>query len=284
MQASQLVSQLLMDATVTHRLENQPEPTPVAPLAQEVVRRLSPDLSDRVSPSIAPDAAEAELDVDRVVLREAIRNLVDNALRYSEGEVEISIARDGPALDIAVRDRGPGIPDHEKPLVFGRFRRGEAGSRIDRGGSGLGLAIVARVAEAHRGAVLLRDREGGGLAVHLRLPAEATSASQPPAPDRRHVLALLALFTVIAGAFLGPARPRRPPTSQRAKSRRRPRFTFWARPTRGFSPISSAPFRRPIRSSPLLTRKTKAGRSMTSSCRGRRPRPISWSVRPPIFR
>ncbi|WP_062230655.1 sensor histidine kinase [Aureimonas sp. N4] len=203
-QASQLVSQLLMDATVTHRLENQPEPTPVAPLAQEVVRRLSPDLSDRVSLSIAPDAAEAELDVDRVVLREAIRNLVDNALRYSEGEVEISIARDGPALDIAVRDRGPGIPDHEKPLVFGRFRRGEAGSRIDRGGSGLGLAIVARVAEAHRGAVLLRDREGGGLAVHLRLPAEATSASQPPAPDRRHVLALLALFTVIAGAFLAP--------------------------------------------------------------------------------
>lgn len=214
-QASQLVSQLLMDATVTHRLENQPEPTPVAPLAQEVVRRLSPDLSERVHLAIAPDAAEAELSVDRVVLREAIRNLVDNALRYSDEDVEIRVERGEDALTLRVMDRGPGIPDHEKPLVFGRFRRGETGTRRDRGGSGLGLAIVARVAEAQGGEVRLLDRPGGGLDVHLRFPTRA-----PPKPGlalgRRHVLSGLALT---AATF---ALPRRARAAAEFAARRQP--------------------------------------------------------------
>ncbi|ALN74462.1 extracellular solute-binding protein [Aureimonas sp. AU20] len=199
-QASQLVSQLLMDATVTHRLENQPEPTPVAPLAQEVVRRLSPDMAERVCLSIAPEAAEAELPIDRVVLREAIRNLVDNALRYSDEAVEIRIERDGSWLAIRVLDRGPGIPEHERPLVFQRFRRGETGSRRDRGGSGLGLAIVARVVEAHRGEVRLGEREGGGLDMHLRLPLAptATPLAGPGATRSGRALPALLLFAAFA--------------------------------------------------------------------------------------
>ncbi len=191
-QASQLVSQLLMDATVTHRLENRPEPTAVAPLLREVVRRLDPDLADRINLEIAREAADAELTVDRVVLREAVRNLVDNALRYSEGEVEIALEREDRALAIHVRDRGPGIPDHEKGFVFERFRRGETGGRRDAGGSGLGLSIVARVAEAHRGTVRLADREGGGLDVGLALPLE-TASTPPPRGAAKPLAPVLAL-------------------------------------------------------------------------------------------
>ncbi|WP_182086764.1 extracellular solute-binding protein [Aureimonas sp. ME7] len=169
-QASQLVSQLLMDATISHRLEAAPgEAIAIGAVLTEVVRRLDPDLGDRVHVVMSSAAAGERLQADRVVLREMLRNLVDNALTYSGGEVEIEVHEAGvETLRIEVADRGPGIPLPERAAVFERFRRGSAAAGTN--GSGLGLAIVRRAVEAMHGAIALEDRPGGGLVVRLELP------------------------------------------------------------------------------------------------------------------
>jgi two-component system, OmpR family, sensor histidine kinase TctE len=196
-QASDLVSQLLMDATITHRLEVRPsEPTSLAQIVDEVIGRLDPASEDRVALDIAPELMGIGIGSDRVALREMLRNLVDNALRYSDGAVLITAAAIGEQLEIDVLDRGPGVPDEEKEAVFERFRRGTTSG--GRHGSGLGLAIVRRVAQAQGGEVRLEDRPGGGLRVRLALPLRA--APVPARPARAPGLAPVAL--VLAALLL----------------------------------------------------------------------------------
>ncbi|WP_332689285.1 sensor histidine kinase [Devosia sp.] len=168
-QASQLVSQLLMEATISHRLENQEtDTTAFGAVVEDVRQRLDPDQARRLVVNLTEAVAAAPIRGDRVALREMVRNVVDNALVYSEGPVEIGGGIGDGMMTMAVSDRGPGIADAEKPLVLERFKRGAAsGTKV---GSGLGLSIVKRVAEAHRGALRLGDRPGGGLVVEIDLP------------------------------------------------------------------------------------------------------------------
>jgi two-component system sensor histidine kinase TctE len=170
-QASQLVSQLLMDATISHRLDmRDARPVRLDVLIDEVRQRLDPETAGRVRVIDPSLAASAELVADRVVVREMLRNVVDNALTYTAGEVEISVlfVRQGHVV-IRLADRGPGIPDAEKEMVLERFKRGSTGE--GKSGSGLGLAIVKRIVDAHGGALRLVDRSGGGLLVEIELPA-----------------------------------------------------------------------------------------------------------------
>jgi len=173
-QASQLVSQLLMDATISHRLDaGETEATALGLAIEDVRQRLDPDQLVRLTIDVTRDAAKAVLPVDRVALRETVRNLIDNAMVYSSGRVElVASVASGSAL-FAVLDRGPGIADDEKPLVLERFKRGRAGAANT--GSGLGLSIVQRVISAHDGSLTLRDRQGGGLQVEVRLPIVPTT-------------------------------------------------------------------------------------------------------------
>ena len=168
-QASQLVSQLLMEATISHRLENQEaETSAFGAVVEEVLQRLDGDQSRRVAVDLSNAAATALVRGDRVALREMVRNVIDNALLYSDGSVEIlGVVKDG-MLTMTVSDRGPGIVDAEKASVLQRFKRGTASAA--KAGSGLGLSIVKRVAEAHRGTLRLLDRPGGGLMVEIGLP------------------------------------------------------------------------------------------------------------------
>lgn len=195
-EASHLVSQLLMDATISHRMETtQTQPLSLAALVDEVLGRLDPDLGPRVSGRTDPAARAAVLRGDRIALREALRNLIDNALTYSDGPVRIEVAPAGPGrVALSVLDRGPGIAAADKPRVMQRFARGAAGA--GHVGSGLGLDIARRVAEAHGGALILRDRDGGGLAAVLDLPLAAGDASAPDRP--RGSLAATALVAVLA--------------------------------------------------------------------------------------
>lgn len=168
-QASQLVSQLLMDATISHRLENQEtDTTAFSAIVEDVLQRLDPDQAGRVTVSEAPDAAAAEVRGDRLALREMLRNLVDNALVYSTGPVLIEIGTTGGRLAVVVADRGPGIPLAERASVQERFARG--GNSAATTGSGLGLSIVRRVVDAHEGSLGLLDRSGGGLMANVSLP------------------------------------------------------------------------------------------------------------------
>jgi two-component system sensor histidine kinase TctE len=177
-QASQLVSQLLMEATISHRMENKEiETTTLAAVVAEVTQRLDPDQAGRLHMELDIDAAVAPLRADRVALREMMRNVIDNALVYTEGAVDIAGRLEKGSLVVEVSDRGPGIEDAEKPLVLERFRRGKASN--GKVGSGLGLSIVARVAKAHGGTLSMIDRAGGGLTVAISLPLPRRVAGSP---------------------------------------------------------------------------------------------------------
>jgi two-component system osmolarity sensor histidine kinase EnvZ len=103
-------------------------------------------------------------------MRRAVSNLVDNALRYAGGTIEIATTRNGPLVLIEVRDRGPGVPPGELERLKRPFTRlNEA--RSGGGGAGLGLAIVERIARAHGGRLELAARERGGLVARLSLAA-----------------------------------------------------------------------------------------------------------------
>ncbi|MGE8566551.1 MAG: extracellular solute-binding protein [Achromobacter sp.] len=169
--ASQLINQLLMDATITHRLgKGPPEPVGVAETINETRRRIGPLEAQRLRIDIAPEVRRARVSGDRVALREMLRNLVDNALRYApDGTVDIQATPvAGFRVALTVSDRGPGISDDEKEAVQQRFTRGRAGE--SQTGSGLGLAIVRSVATAHGGSLWLQDRPGGGLSARVILP------------------------------------------------------------------------------------------------------------------
>jgi two-component system sensor histidine kinase TctE len=196
-QASQLVSQLLMEATISHRMENQEtETTTLSAVIEDVQQRLDPDLAGRLGIEMTAEARAAWIRGDRVALREMMRNVVDNALVYSRGAVDIIGHISGECIVISVRDRGPGIAEAEKAGVLERFKRGPNSAGIV--GSGLGLSIVARVVDAHRGRLSLRDREGGGLVVSIVLPL--------PGRAMDGVLPILAAL-IIAGGMLLPGSP-----------------------------------------------------------------------------
>jgi two-component system, OmpR family, osmolarity sensor histidine kinase EnvZ len=101
-------------------------------------------------------------------IRRAIDNLIENALRYSEADIEVATdCRDG-FVRISVLDRGPGIPASEVQTLKLPFARGSAS--VGTPGTGLGLAIVERIAAAHDGRFELLPREGGGLEARIELP------------------------------------------------------------------------------------------------------------------
>ena len=177
--ASQLINQLLMDATITHRMgKGARAMVGVAETVNETRRRIGPLDAQRLRIAIAPDVRRARIAGDRVALREMLRNLVDNALRYApDGPVEIQATPvAGYRVALTVSDRGPGVADDEKESVQQRFSRGRAGESLP--GSGLGLAIVRSVAVAHGGSLWLLDRPGGGLTARVVLPLARTGAGR----------------------------------------------------------------------------------------------------------
>ena len=99
---------------------------------------------------------------DPAALERAVVNLLDNALKFSDGPISV-VVRDE---EVYAADRGPGLSDAEAALAFERFWRAETDRELP--GSGLGLAIVAEVADRHGGAPFFRAREGGGSEVGIR--------------------------------------------------------------------------------------------------------------------
>ncbi len=106
-------------------------------------------------------------------LDQAIDNLIDNALDYAAGPIEVETGAVGGQVMLAVRDHGPGIPKGEQDKVTERFYRGKTATS---GGSGLGLAIARDLTERWGGALLVRDAVGGGARIEIRLRAADSGA------------------------------------------------------------------------------------------------------------
>ena len=142
--------------------------TDVSALAQDIAQRFKAQAQ-----SLALDLQPMPpLAVRSLLLKRALGNLLDNAIKHGGGEITVQLKYEDGKMVMVVADRGAGIPDAQREAVKRPFVRLEA-ARSDTGGSGLGLAIAERAARLHGGEFLLEDRAGGGLVAKLVLPATA---------------------------------------------------------------------------------------------------------------
>ena len=151
------------------------QPTPVA--LMDVVRLAVGDAlpgaqAAGIDLGVADAGAALPVQGDSEALRMMLRNLIDNAVKYTPapGRVDVSLRQDGRQAVLCVDDSGPGIAAADRERVFDRFYRGTQAQQ-HAGGSGVGLAIVQAVAQRHGGTVRLDTSPLGGLRAEVRLPS-----------------------------------------------------------------------------------------------------------------
>jgi two-component system sensor histidine kinase KdpD len=145
-------------------------------LAGSALATLEPALADRPV-EVALPADLPLVSCDGALIERVLYNLLENATKYTPPGTPIRIsarAAEG-AVEIAVEDRGPGLPPGRERAIFDKFTRGDAESVVP--GVGLGLAICRAIVEAHRGTIHAENRAGGGARFVFTLPAE-----EPPPP------------------------------------------------------------------------------------------------------
>ena len=187
----------------------QVESTRLTSLVQEIVDLSRLQIADTLHEPVLVDvalAATAAIDQSRLVaesraieivsslspgaqvfgdadlLATAIRNLVGNAIHYSDPgtRVAVSVRSEEGLVEIAVSDQGHGIHKSEQARIFERFYRIDAARSRDTGGTGLGLAIVKHICANHGGEVTVWSEEGHGSTFTMRLPAAPTSDDEAP--------------------------------------------------------------------------------------------------------
>ena len=154
-----LVNQLLQFAQAEDAVTRQRESVDVGAVARKVCEELASTALARrqviefdTPNNLMPVLGHAAL------IETAIRNVVDNAMKYAPAGTAIAVSVD-PASRVMVDDCGPGVPDEHKELIFNRFWRAD---RRRSAGAGIGLALVRRIAQLHGGDARVEDRDGGG--------------------------------------------------------------------------------------------------------------------------
>jgi signal transduction histidine kinase len=163
---SHVVNQLLEIAELETLVADPQEKADLHDVCAEVAAFLAPlALAQRKEIVLSGTETPVWVTGNADMLQRAVRNLVENAIKHAPqgSTVEIVVGEDGTA---AVLDRGPGIAEAERALIFQRFWRRD---RRRAEGAGLGLSIVQRIAEAYGGEVKVDSRPGGGSAFSLRL-------------------------------------------------------------------------------------------------------------------
>jgi signal transduction histidine kinase len=119
-----------------------------------------------------PDEPLPEVEVDPNAIDRAVANLLDNAVKYSDGDraIEVKLDRSDDEAVISVTDHGIGIPRDEQEKIFERFHRVSTGLVHDVKGSGLGLSLVRHIAESHGGSVTVESEVGRGSTFSIHLP------------------------------------------------------------------------------------------------------------------
>lgn len=112
-----------------------------------------------------------EIPLRHVAIKRALANLVQNALRYTQGDIEVITGHDKSHAYFIVSDEGEGIPDSDIDRLFQPFTQGDKARGTE--GSGLGLAIIKRIVDTHGGRVELSNKESGGLQAKVYLPLKA---------------------------------------------------------------------------------------------------------------
>ena len=168
-ESSRAAGQLLDHAMITFRADHlERENIDLVELVRDLVLRMTPiaEMKD-LSISLLGDP-RAIYSGDPVLIQNAVRNLIDNAMKYgpAESSIEITVSK-SPEPRITICDHGPGFPSNEIETLTRRFQRGA--NAKDTIGSGLGLTIARDVAMAHRGRIDLENQPEGGACVTLSL-------------------------------------------------------------------------------------------------------------------
>lgn len=172
-ESSRSAGQLLDHAMVTFRADHmQLETIDLGLVVQELVDRVTP-LAELKDITLQLDSVPTGMTLrcDPILIQNALRNIIDNAIKYSpqDSAVTVALGRDGDLLCVSVTDQGPGFGMADASHLTERFSRGtNVGGVV---GSGLGLTIGKEVAEVHGGFLKLEDTKAGGACVSLYLSA-----------------------------------------------------------------------------------------------------------------
>lgn len=162
------------------RCDAQKRPVLVSEIIPKVVDALASNFEAAEARLVV--SGDAELFTDPDLVRQALQNLMENALRYGCQEpgsiVRVLVQKDGRAVRLGISDSGPGFPDVGQDRLFEMFQRGA--NKVSKG-SGLGLAIVSRIADRLGADVTIENRPGEGACVWLRLDAYEGSSLEAAA-------------------------------------------------------------------------------------------------------
>jgi PAS domain S-box-containing protein len=171
---NQLVTSLLDLGRIDAGVDLQLEMVPVQEVVDRVVGALQLQASQKqvvISSDISQHAIPL-IEADYALLQQALHNLVENAVVYTEprGKISVRVEPDKDQMVFTVVDTGIGIAPVDLPRIFEKFYRGGQKEAKKRQGTGLGLAIVKSIADRHRGRVWVESQLGKGSAFHLAIP------------------------------------------------------------------------------------------------------------------
>ena len=169
---------LVNDLLATSRLESGRVCGSVAPLdltalTHDVLRDVEVLVhKSRLHVSVETEAGVGLLEADAMLLRQAVMNLVGNAIKFTpaDGSIAIRIVRQGPGVRWEIRDSGIGIPRAEQDRLFQKFYRAESGLTVSPEGTGLGLYLVRLIAERLGGTVGVESEQGKGALFFFTIP------------------------------------------------------------------------------------------------------------------
>ena len=146
-------------------------------LARDVTGHLGVLAEEKAQSLAAEGSAPVVVAADRLVLRQALVNVVDNAIKYSppDSRVRVVVTADAAIGRIDVIDEGPGIPTAQRERIFERFYRIDKGRSREQGGAGLGLSLARWAVTAHGGRIEVESKEGEGSTFRISLPRERPS-------------------------------------------------------------------------------------------------------------
>lgn len=169
-----MIEQLLSLSRMQLMPEHEREPVAVLAIISQCLDNLRfshPELNLTLNNQLQADDIQVVGNAD--LFKRAISNVLDNASRYAESTIALSLSQRDERIVIEFSDDGCGVPENELTKLFEPFYRPEFARDRSRGGAGLGLAIVAQAVKFHGGQVVASQAEQGGLRVTLELPRQA---------------------------------------------------------------------------------------------------------------